>query len=386
MTRRTLAFAAVGVLSLTGCAGSAGAPAGTAPDTSVAASSGPEGSVWVANEGASSLSVLDARTGEVVATLTGLAEPHNVQAGTAKDVVWATGAGGVVAIDAHGLFPTAASPAGDHPAHVVESATGDVFVSASGDGVLHRFSGSLRRPRTIDVGGAPHGMRLSADGSLAAAANTGAGTVDLVHLGGGRPHVESVQVGPSPVQVAVSEDGSTVYASVGGSREVVRVDVATARVTGRARVPSSPAQIWLTRSGLVLSADQGTDRDPGNTLSILDADTMTLVARVETGSGPHGVTVAPDESRAWVTNAYGGTVTVVDLVRREVVDTVDVGAYPNGITFSSVVPEETDPERMQMVLPPAYSESGEHSHGTPPQQAAQDDHGDGGHEADGHGH
>jgi YVTN family beta-propeller protein len=357
-----------------------------------AAESHLEGSVWVANEGADSFTVLDADTGEVIATLTGLAAPHNVQAGGSPAVVWATGRGGVVGLDAEGLFPTQASPAGDHPAHVVEGARGEVFVTSAGDGVVHRFTSTLRRPRTIEVGGAPHGMRLSEDGTLGAVANTAAGTVDLLHLAGGEPHVQSVPVGASPVQVAVSEDGSTVFASVGGAEEVVRIDVDSATVTGRTAVPSAPAQVWLTRSGLVLSANQGTDREPGSTLSFIDAATMEVLDELETGSGPHGVVVSPDESRAWVTNAYDGSVTVVDLDRREVLETVDVGAFPNGITFSPVRPDAPDEDPLTLVLPPSYSsadQGGEHSHGFDDEHAHEgadesdeDDH----EESGGHGH
>ncbi|HEU4515318.1 MAG TPA: hypothetical protein VFR87_19585 [Nocardioidaceae bacterium] len=373
MLRRThLALLGAASLALAGCA----SPTIATPEARL------EGSVWVANEGASSVSVLDAETGDVVATLSGIAAPHNVQASGSRDVVWVTGAGGVIGLDARGLHPTQVSPAGDHPAHVVESAGGEVFVTAAGDGVVHRFTNTLRRPHTIEVGGGPHGMRLSADGTLGAVANTSAGTVDLIHLAAGA-HVQPVEVGPSPVQVAVSADGSTVFASVGGTSEVVRIDVATATVTGRVAVAASPAQIWLTRSGVVLSADQGTDREPGSTLSFINASTMRIVDEVEVGSGPHGITVSADESRAWVTNAYGGSVSVVDIDRRKVLETVEVGAFPNGITFSPVLPETPDEDPVTLVLPPSYSEasdSGEHSHGVDDEQthdeaATEGDHG-----------
>lgn len=378
MLRRSHVAALVGAasLALAGCA---------SPTVATPSADRLEGSVWVANEGANSVSVLDAQTGDVIATLAGIAAPHNVQAGGVRDVVWATGAGGVVGLDARGLFPTQVSPAGDHPAHVVESASGEVFVTAAGDGDVHRFTNTLRKPRTIEVGGGPHGMRLSGDGTLGAVANTSAGTVDLLHLVG-RPHVQSVEVGPAPVQVAVSDDGSTVFASVGGTNEVVRIDAATGTVTGRASVPSSPAQIWLTRSGVVLSANQGTDREPGSTMSFIDASSMKVVGEIETGSGPHGITVSADESRAWVTNAYGGSVTVVDLIKREVVETVEVGAFPNGITFSPVLPDAPDEDPVTLVLPPSYSEvseSAEHSHGVDDEHT-KDDHADEEHAVDGH--
>ncbi len=47
------------------------------------------GTVWVANEDGDSLTVLDAATGEVVSTITGIESPHNLQASPEGDSVWA---------------------------------------------------------------------------------------------------------------------------------------------------------------------------------------------------------------------------------------------------------------------------------------------------------
>lgn len=52
-----------------------------ATDRSTDSGQSTAGSVWVADEGGDSLTVLDAGTDAVVTTLTGLAGPHNVQVG-----------------------------------------------------------------------------------------------------------------------------------------------------------------------------------------------------------------------------------------------------------------------------------------------------------------
>jgi YVTN family beta-propeller protein len=371
----TSAALAVAALGLTGCAPATSA--GTAPEPSRTPESDRplSGAVWVANEHDDSLTVLDAGTGGVVATLTGIAAPHNVQASATRDVVWATGTGGVVALDAADLFPTEAAPAGAHPAHVVETASGSVFVAASGDRSVHRFTNDLDLERSYVVGEGPHGMRVSADGRLAAVANTGEGTVSLFHPETDR-RARTVEVGGSPVQVAVTDDGRTVYVSVAATREVVRVDVASAEVTGRVQVSAAPAQVWVTSDGTVLSADQGTVEEPGRTVSIVDGETMQVTGTVEVGSGPHGLTVDPEETRAWVTNMYDDTVTVIDLDTVTVLDTVEVGDYPNGITFTALTPNPPESDPVRLILPHAFShpESDEHSHGD-----GEDGHGHDGH-------
>ena len=374
----SLAGLAVAALLLTGCA--AATSVAEAPKSAAS-----DGAVWVANEHGDSVTVLDPGTGEVIATLTGIDAPHNAQASTTRDAVWVTGTGGVVAMDATDLFPTEAAPAGEHPAHVVETSDGSVFVVASGDDTVHEFDNTLAPRRTYDVGAGPHGMRVAADGGLAAVADTSAGSVTLLRPG--TNDSRTVEVGPSPIQVGISHDSATVYVSVAGTNEVVRVDVESGKVTGRVTVPSAPAQLWVTSTDTVLSADQGSAEDPGNTLSIIDGIAMTVTATVEVGSGPHGITVDPAESRAWVTNVYDDTVSVVDLESGTVVETVEVGDYPNGITYTSTTPKRPEYDPVRLILPHAFShpeDSGGHSHSgdeaaEPADEAPPDERGDEGH-------
>lgn len=327
---------------------------------------GHDGTVWVANETQGSLTVLDATTGEPITTLTGIGAPHNVQASATQPLVWATTPGGVVAIDATGFYTAHVAAAGEHPAHVVDTPAGDVYVTATGDGAVHHFDPALREAHTIDIGGGPHGMRVAANAPVAAVANTQRGTLDLLNLTSGT-RFASVPVGSSPIQSAISADGRTAYASVAGTPAIVRVDVATRTVTGRVRVPSAPAQIWLTDTGLLLSANQGTEADPGHTVSFIDATTMRVTDTVRVGSGPHGITVHPAETRAWVTNAFDDTVSIIDLDTATVTDTVAVGDGPNGITFTEQAPAADPKPVTPLVLPPAYAQPGSgagHDHGS----------------------
>lgn len=48
-----------------------------------------QGSVWIANEGGNSLTVVDAGTSKVITTLTGIEGPHNVQLSPDSKTVWA---------------------------------------------------------------------------------------------------------------------------------------------------------------------------------------------------------------------------------------------------------------------------------------------------------
>lgn len=295
------------------------------------------GAVWVANEGSSSLSVIDAGSNEVVATLTGIASPHNVHAGDGE-TIWATsGSGDALLLETHYDLHWRGR-VGRHPAHVVHVPGGDVFVSDESGDAVTVFSGPARTRTTIPVGDAPHGLRPSPDGRHVLVANRGSGTVSLIDVGR-RRSVVTIPVGREPVQVAFAPDGRTAYVTLRGENAVAAVDLDRRRVTGRARVGRGPIQLAVTGDGrMLVVANQGTASRPGRTVSLVATTGFREVARIVAGAGPHGVALDPSGRRAYVTNTFAGTVSVLDLERRLEVAEIRTGRAPNGITFSPLEP------------------------------------------------
>jgi YVTN family beta-propeller protein len=334
--RRLLSGLAVAV-ALTGCASTGDTQVQALPASTTDQVPSVSGSVWVADEDGHSLTVLDAATAENVLTLEGLQSPHNVQASDDGDAVWAvTGDGLLVALAADGsVLATAATD--PHPAHVVAAPDGHVFVTSSDGRSLTGYDQALRPVVRVALPGSPHGLRLDGAGRTAVVANTGAGTVDVVDLGAGRLSA-SVPVGDSPVQVAVSSDGRWAYASVASTSEVVKIDLRAGAVVARRTLPAAPAQVLLTGAGDLLTADQGTEADPGRTVSVLDPDTLDVRGEVTVGSGPHGLTADPSGRVAWVTNVYDDSVSTLDVRGLRVLGTTAVGAAPNGISWSPLAP------------------------------------------------
>lgn len=139
-------------LTLTACGQDAPAAGSAAPLSSAAATqsdegaageggTGPQepmairGTVWVANEDGDSLSAIDADTGVVVTTVSGIESPHNVQVSPDGGTVWAVSghANAVVALDAATYELLGTAPTGVSPAHVVVSPDGEqVLVTNSG--------------------------------------------------------------------------------------------------------------------------------------------------------------------------------------------------------------------------------------------------------------
>lgn len=229
---------------------------------------------------------------------------------------------------------------GQSPAHVVLSPDGErVYLTNAGDDTLGVYdAATLEQVATVEVGAGPHGLRPSGDGEVVVVANTVAGTIDVVQTATNEVSA-SIPVGDSPAQVAVDSGGDYAYVSLIGDSAVAKVDLAEQTVVSSVEVSAPPVQLYLTPDGTrLLSADQGSEETPGDTVSVFDTEAMTVAASITTGSGPHGVVVDTTGETAWVTNLYDDTVSVLDLTTNEAVATVAVGDLPNGISYSPMPP------------------------------------------------
>ena len=77
----------------------------------------------------------------------------------------------------------------------------------------------------------------------------------------------------------------------------------------------------------------------GNTISILDQDTLTNVGNI-TGllPGPDDMELTPDRRYLWVTFRFTRYVGVIDMKTLKLVSTIKVGKSPHGIYFYNRAP------------------------------------------------
>jgi YVTN family beta-propeller protein len=312
--------------------------AATTPSNQTAAPppAGVPGSVWVANEAGESLTIFNAKDNTTTTTLIGISGPHNVQAAP-NGTVWATSDQGLaIDVNPRTYQVTSTVSVGSHPAHVVVTPNGrQAWVTNYGDdsiAIINTKTGTGQG--SLKVGDGPHGMRFSPDGRTAYAALLDAGKLAIIDTD--TLKVRHVDVGPQPVQVAPTLDGDFVYVTLAGKNAVAKVDTQRKRVTAEILVPSSPAQALVTPDGRwLLVANQGTEEEPGNTVSRIDLTTDQITDTLQTGSGPHGLTTDPDARFAYVTNMYDDTMSVIDLAEFSISRTIPTGKTPNGITYVS---------------------------------------------------
>jgi YVTN family beta-propeller protein len=77
----------------------------------------------------------------------------------------------------------------------------------------------------------------------------------------------------------------------------------------------------------------------GNSVSVIDAGTNTLVATIPVGRAPNGIAVTPDGTRVYVANEGvlgdpSDTVSVIDTATNTVVETVTVGLSPKAVAVT----------------------------------------------------
>ncbi|MGJ7498570.1 cytochrome D1 domain-containing protein [Variovorax sp. RT4R15] len=317
--------------------------------------------VYIANENADTVSVLDAASFKVLTPVRVGKMPHNVQLSPDGKVVWVTNNGepdpdappehpgmnkaehaemakpGAVWLIDTGIDAVIAKiPVGLHPAHVVLTPDGRfAYITNGGDNSVTVIDAAARSVvATIPVGKFPHGLRFAPDGRHAYVANLKGGTVSVIEVASHK-EIAQIPVGKGPAQVGFTPDGLLAFVSLSEEKAVAVIDPATRTVTRKISVGTVPIQLSATPdSRTLLVANQGSRSKPGNTVSMIDLQTFRLVKTVVAGSGAHGVAIDREGRLAYVTNTYADTLSVIDIKSLAVVSTVRVGKGPNGVSVS----------------------------------------------------
>ena len=316
--------------------------------------------VFVADQGSDSVTVVDVGSWKKLKTIPVGSNPHNVQVSPDGKRVWVTnngrpgdagkqhgdssgdghgsgkGKGEVWAIDVDSYAVAKTVSVGSHPAHMVLTPDGRyAYVTNGGDGTVSVVDvQSGRLAATVKVGESPHGIRISPDGREAYVANLKGGTVSIIDTASMKESAR-MPVGKGPAQTGFTPDGRLAFVSLSGENQVAFIDPASRKVIRKVAVGPGPIQLHATADGKrLLVANEGSEKQPGTTVSVIDVDSGQVAATVKTGRGAHGIAIGNDGRYAFVTNIYEGTMSVIDIGTMKVVATVPTGKAPNGITVS----------------------------------------------------
>ncbi len=223
---------------------------------------------------------------------------------------------------------------GSHPAHVVYTEDGKYALVTNNEdnNVSVIDTKDYTVVNTIGTGKGPHGFRISSDSKHAYIANMGEDSVSVINLETMKED-RKIQVGAAPVTTGISADGKTLVTTLNAENALAIVDLESGNIE-KVEVGIGPAQVYLDANDqFAYVANQGTESNPSNSITIVDLKSKAAVSTIETGKGAHGVVLSGDSKTAYVTNMFEDTVSIIDLEAKEVKQTIQVGEVPNGITI-----------------------------------------------------
>lgn len=248
-----------------------------------------------------------------------------------------------------GFGPSGAAPEGDGTRSLAVSADGTLAVAANvtsrNVAVIDLVAGVTRS--WVATGDRPLGVAIAPDGSVAVVCNGDSDTVSIVDLSTDTV-VATLAIAQRPGEVRISPDSQTAYVStIAGTDRIWFLQLAGASssilgsvVTGQ--MGSAQAYAYSAFSSMELSPDGSLlavcysfdDR-----LGLIDTATQTELVRVPTGDFPYRVAWAPDGSRAYTINTsqaagLGDELSVIAIAGAgsTLVTNVQVAEYPSTIS------------------------------------------------------
>jgi YVTN family beta-propeller protein len=322
---------------------------------------------YVANTNADVVTVIDTATHAVIDTISVGSAPAHVAMSTdgTRAYVTNTGSNSVSVIDTGTRSVVGTIPVGDQPSSIAVTLAGDLVYVLGAAGVVQAIDTTTNMVRaSIPVGG-PGKLAITPDGTRVYVA---AGTVTVIDtatnevLASFAPEAAaSPDVFNFAVAVAVSPDGAHAYAAVdtffydwqgfraGGAIAVI--DTTTNTVTERVELWSLPGSVAVTSDGSRVYAGiqaywadtlYGAAFLPGRTVIEVDTATNAMVGWADLGVNagaprtPADLVVTPDRTTVYVSIPGASSVAAFDTASNEVTELLTVASGPVGI---AVVPD-----------------------------------------------
>ncbi len=247
--------------------------------------------VYVPNEASSTVTVIDAATFSVLATL------------------------------AVGSLPQHITPAHDMSALYVDnmdSSLLSVIDPASGT-----ISGGVQVP-------SPYNLYFTPDGKKALVMAEPLNRIDFYDAATWAFLSSVAMPAPGIDHADFSAGGRYLLGSCEYGGHVVKVDVVSMQLVSILKVGGKPIDVKLSPDGMVFYvANQGRGG-----VSIIDPVRMSEVGFLPTGQGAHGLAISRDTRSLYVSNRLDGTISVIDFVSRKVVATWRIGGSPDMLQVS----------------------------------------------------
>lgn len=263
--------------------------------------------VVVSNEGSGTVSLIDAKTDAVIATIPVGKRPRGLRASPDGKTVYVALSG---------------SPRGGK---------GPRDDAADGIGVVDVARRAL--VRIIHAGRDPESFDVTADGRQLYVSNEETAEVSVVDVESGKV-VRTIRVGEEPEGVTVSPDGRSVYVTSEREDAIDVIRTSDGVITARIPTAARPRAVVFRPDG----REAYVTAEVGGLLQAIDTRTSAASGFVRTGgtgARPMGISLAPDGVHAFVANGREGSVAEIDLPARSIARSfAGVGPRPWGLALT----------------------------------------------------
>jgi YVTN family beta-propeller protein len=299
--------------------------------------------IWVTNQGLDKVHVIDGETLRELATISTGSKPHNIEFSPdfRRAYVSVLGDGAVAVIDAATRRTVATVPTGKGAHGVNRSPSGRLlYVTNTGDETVTVVeTASLTATRTLPVGSIPSVAVFTPDERKAYVAHVSGG-LSVIDVGRGAV-VRKVPGLQGAIVLAISKDGRKVYVARGFDDKVGVIDTSTDRVRKTIPAGRDAHSVWVSPDGRFAWIVNRLS----NTITVLATDRDRVVRTIaEVGDKPDILAFSPDGSKAFVTlrgNAATGDrkllsgsepgLSVIDAGSGGVLAKVALGGDPHGV-------------------------------------------------------
>lgn len=333
------------ILLLAGSALATACSGGDAPDNQgEALEPGQAGAVegpflLVVNKSSNTLSVVDPKTREEVATVeTGFA-PHEVAVSGDGRFAYVTdyGTGAqpgntitVVDLDALEVVGSISLAPHTRPHGVAVASDGTVWVTAEGSAhVLQVDPTSGEILQAVETGQAvTHMVAIAKEAGRVVTANIGSGTATILDPSS-QSVVTHVETGAGAEGLTVHPDGMRAFVTNRSAGTLTEIDLVSGTVTRSLEVGDFPIRVKVRPGGAELLVSNSNE----NEVVAVDAESWRVLRRLPVGAAPVGILITPDNRTAYVANTQDDKVTVIDLVNWEVAGEIVTGDEPDGMAW-----------------------------------------------------
>lgn len=301
----------------------------------VSVNAAPTGRIFITNEKGDSVSVINGSTLEVEATIEIGERPRGI--GLSPDgselYVAVSEENKIKVVDPASLKILREFEAGSDPETFAVHPNGNIYISNEDDAKATVFNPKTgKQVAEIKVGLEPEGVAISPDGKHVIVTSE---STNMLHVIKTPENIieSNILIGSRPRAATFNQAGNIAYATAEISGEVVKVDMATAKIiktgtTGDSK--SKPKDVILSKDEKVIYVAGGR----ANKVIVMDADTLEIIKGIPVGKRVWGLAISKDGKRVFSTDGVSNTVSVIDTDKNEVIKTIEVGKFPWGVVIN----------------------------------------------------